>query len=279
MTTLTFLGTGGGRFATIYQPRSTGGIYLEDGVRLHIDPGPGALVNMSRLSMDPGKTDGILVSHCHPDHYTDAEVLVEGMAGGGFRKRGVIVGSRSVIEGVGNLGPAISAYHRSLAERSVVIERGSSLRIEGTEISATATFHSDPTGVGFRIKTGNGDASYVGDSELREDLVTDHEGSRVLILCLTRPLASCIPYHMCTEDAAALVGRLEPEAAILTHFGMRLLHEGADRQAQFIEKATGVRTISARDLMWVQMGRGIRVGKQRTTPPNLRSRRGGSGRG
>ncbi|MCE5296700.1 MAG: MBL fold metallo-hydrolase, partial [Euryarchaeota archaeon] len=73
MTTLTFLGTGGGRFSTIYQVRGTGGLYVKDGANIHIDPGPGAAVNMAKLKMDPAKTDVLLISHCHPDHYSDAE--------------------------------------------------------------------------------------------------------------------------------------------------------------------------------------------------------------
>ena len=68
---LVFIGTGGGRFATIYQTRSTGGFILDDGVRMHIDPGPGALTNMSKAGIDPALTESILISHCHPDHYSD----------------------------------------------------------------------------------------------------------------------------------------------------------------------------------------------------------------
>ena len=43
---LQFLGTGGGRFATISQKRMTGGFRIDDmGKRnIHVDPGPGALV-------------------------------------------------------------------------------------------------------------------------------------------------------------------------------------------------------------------------------------------
>ncbi len=91
MTRLTLLGTGGGRFATVTQERATGGVYLEDGVSLHIDPGPGSLVMMKRARLDPMRTDGILVSHCHPDHYTDAEVLLEAMTNGTQTQRGFLL--------------------------------------------------------------------------------------------------------------------------------------------------------------------------------------------
>jgi len=47
--------------------------------------------------------------------------------------------------------------------------------------------------------------------------------------------------------------------AILTHFGAKIIHAGADKQAAIIEKETGVRTIAAEDLMTVQLGKIIRV--------------------
>ena len=75
MTLVTFIGTSGGRFATISQVRGTGGVYIEDQIRIHLDPGPGALVTMSKMGMDPRLTDVIVVSHGHPDHYGDADVL------------------------------------------------------------------------------------------------------------------------------------------------------------------------------------------------------------
>ena len=48
---LTFLGSGGGRFATITQKRMTGGFRIDDidGMNIHVDPGPGALVERASL--------------------------------------------------------------------------------------------------------------------------------------------------------------------------------------------------------------------------------------
>ena len=76
---LQFLGTGGGRFATISQKRMTGGFRIDDidGKNIHVDPGPGALVRTHQYGLNPRKLNLILISHCHTDHYTDAEVLIE----------------------------------------------------------------------------------------------------------------------------------------------------------------------------------------------------------
>jgi hypothetical protein len=40
---------------------------------------------------------------------------------------------------------------------------------------------------------------------------------------------------------------------------MKLLHEGADKQAIHIEKKSGIRTVAATDLMTMQMGKNIRI--------------------
>jgi phosphoribosyl 1,2-cyclic phosphodiesterase len=45
-------------------------------------------MNMRRLALDPAKTDAVLISHCHPDHYADAEMVIEGMTKGGANDRG-----------------------------------------------------------------------------------------------------------------------------------------------------------------------------------------------
>ena len=73
-----FLGTGGGRFATITQKRKTGGIrIISDTLNMHLDPGPGALIYSLNMGLNPQRIKEILVSHAHPDHYGNAEVLIE----------------------------------------------------------------------------------------------------------------------------------------------------------------------------------------------------------
>jgi phosphoribosyl 1,2-cyclic phosphodiesterase len=259
MTKLIFLGTGGGRFSTIYQIRSTGGLYVMDGVNMHIDPGPSAAHQMHRAKLDPAKTDAVLISHCHPDHYTDAEVMIEGMSRGGLKKRGTLLASRSVLEGLNMHGPAISSYHRSLLHSIEMAEPRGETMLGDVRVRFTSTKHNDPTGVGFILETSDGLVSYVSDTELDENVSRQQEGCRVLILPLTRPSEARIPNHLCTEDAIEFVREVRPEMAIMTHFGAKLIYAGADRQAAMIEKATGVRTVAAEDLMSVQLGRSVRV--------------------
>ena len=259
MTLITFLGTGGGRFATIYQARATGGIYIEDQRNLHIDPGPGALVRMRYVGLDPLKTDAILVSHCHPDHYLDTEILIEAMTEGGSRKQGVLLASMSVIEGNGDFGPAISKYHLSKPKAVKVMQPFTKVSLKPLEISATPSAHSDTSSVGFRIQTTGGMVSYVSDTQLVEQVIKAHRHSRVLIACVTRPLGNRIPHHLSTEDAGYLIEKVKPELAVITHFGMRVIQENPDTQAKWIEDRSGVKTIAARDNMTLDLKKEIAV--------------------
>jgi len=259
MTRLTLLGTGGGRFATVTQERATGGVYLEDGVSLHIDPGPGSLVMMKRARLDPMRTDGILVSHCHPDHYTDAEVLMEAMTNGAKVRRGYLVGSRSVLQGEGGIGPAISSYHQGAMEQVHMLSPGDRVELGHVRVLATPAAHSDPSTVGFRLTTTNGEVGYVPDTSLADEVVEANRGVRVLVVPLTRPLRARIDHHLCTEDAAELVVGVGPELAVLNHMGLKTLREDPNLQAEWISKKSGVRTVVGDDLMRIRLADRISV--------------------
>ena len=80
----------------------------------------------------------------------------------------------------------------------------------------------------------------------------------MLIMCVTRPLGTRVRYHMSTEDAAVLAGVIKPEVAVLTHFGSKFVHEGAEKQAKYVQEESGIRTIAAVDFMRLTMLKGIR---------------------
>ena len=257
---MTFLGTGGGRYAAIYQTRSTGGLILEtSGKRLHIDPGPGALTNMSRIGMDPAKTDAILISHCHPDHYSDAEILIEGMCKGGVSKRGELIGSISVMEGYEKLGPRLTDYHFGMVSRYVCARPGESYDICNVRTDITSSVHSDATSVGFKFHTADGIISYVSDTDLNDSVVEDSKGARILILPVTRPTKAKIRYHLCTEDVITFADAVKPEMILFNHMGVRMIQQDPDEEASYIENKTGIRTVAAKDLTEVDVSNEITV--------------------
>ena len=261
MAKITFLGTGGGRFATITQKRATGGIYIADkALLMHVDPGPGALVKMHEFGIDPMATNVIFVSHAHPDHYTDAEILIEAMTMGGRRHRGMLIGSESIINGIKDFR-AISFYHKGLVKEVRAVKPGDKFYINyWYEMEITPSLHSDPTTVGFKLALDNGIISYISDTQYFEGLADFHKEARLMILSVTRPIGMKIPFHLSTEDAVEIVKKVNPELAILTHMGIKFMNV-ASEQANFVSEETGVNTIAAMDGMRVYMEDKIEIKK------------------
>ncbi len=248
---IVFLGTGGGRFATVTQKRKTGGIrILAEGLNLHLDPGPGSIVYSLAEGLDPRKINALLVSHSHLDHYDDAEVLIEAMTYGVTKKRGLLAASKSVLVGNEVCGPSISKYHQSAPKYLVKAELGSSFQVEGLNVLATEAHHTDPDTVGFRIESeGVGDVAYTSDTEYFEGIGNYYRGVRLLILCVMRPSGRPWKGHMTTDDAVKIVSESCPEAAVITHFGTKMILGKPMNEAKIIERKTGVRTIAAFDGM------------------------------
>ena len=167
-----------------------------------------------------------MVSHSHTDHYTDAEVILEAMTRGMTRKKGTVIGSRSVIEGYEKWGPCISKYHLSKPE-VVVMEEGDHNRFDNLNITATKTVHGDPKAVGFKLEYENFTLSYTTDTEYFPELHKHHKGADVLIASVIRAGSERISGHMCADDFEALVNEVSPKLAIMTHLGMKFIMESS----------------------------------------------------
>ena len=243
-----FLGSGGGRWTTLTQKLRTGGIRLHAERRIHLDPGPGAIVNLAQAGISALRTDAVFVTHSHPDHYNDAEILVEAMTRGMRTKRGTFAGSRSVVEGVRDLGPVLSQYHASKVAKLLVLEPGSRASVDSLEVQALPTKHSDPTNVGLSFAFDEGVVTYTSDTEYFPGIEANYQDARVLIVNVIRPADRRIPWHLCTQDVIKILHEVKPELAILNHFGMTMIGI-AEREAEHVAKKTGVRTIAAKDFM------------------------------
>lgn len=255
-----FLGTGGGRFVTITQKRRTAGIrIIGDSLNLHLDPGPGALVHSIEESLSPQRVRAVLVSHCHPDHYTDAEIFIEAMTHGMTRKQGLLAAPRSVLEGSNACETSISKYHQRMVEQKIEAAPGLSFQAAGVSISATEARHTDPAAVGFRFKTQFGEFAYTSDTEYFEGIGKYYRDLRLLALCVMRPSGRPWQGHMSTDDAIKILAEVQPRQAVITHLGMRMLLQGPEEQAKLIQHETGVSTIAARDGMVVDFGENIIV--------------------
>lgn len=258
---LVFLGSGGGRFVTVTQKRHTGGIrILGEKVNLHLDPGPGGLIYSLEAGLDPQKLTGVLVSHSHPDHYNDAEILIEAMTRGMTRKKGVLAAANSVLYGSSHVEPGISTYHQSMPVRVIACKPDVEFNIDNLHVICAEARHTDPDAVGFRFETPTlGDFAYTSDSEYFEDLGKAYKSLRLLLLCVLRPAGSPWKGHMTTDDAVKIIGEAKPEMAVLTHFGMQMIFRGPEKEARLIQEETDVPTIAAQDGMHIVIADKITV--------------------
>ncbi len=262
---LVFLGTGGGRFATITQKRRTGGIrFLSKNLNLHLDPGPGALIYSLEAGLNPQKIKAVLISHRHPDHYTNAEVLIEAITRGMLKKRGIVAAPPNILSGNTVSGPVISTYHQKMIEERIEVKPGVNFRVSDTKIVATATRHTDPEAVGFRFEIPEiGIIGYTADTEYFEGIEEEYRGARLLLICVMRPVGSPWKGHMTPKDAAKIVEEVKPEMVVATHFGMKMINSGPANEVKLIEETTGVPTVPAFDGMKLRVGKQITVGKIR----------------
>jgi phosphoribosyl 1,2-cyclic phosphodiesterase len=258
---LVFLGSGGGRFATVTQKRHTGGIrILGDKVNVYLDPGPGGLIYSLEAGLDPQKLTGVLVSHCHPDHCNDAEILIEAMTRGMTRKKGVLAAANSVLHGNSQVEPGISKYHQGMPTQVIACKPDVEFSIDNTHVVCAEARHTDPDAVGFRFKTpALGDFAYTSDSEYFEGMCKAYKDLRLLLLCVLRPTDSPWKGHMTTDDATKIIGEANPKMAVLTHFGMQMIFRGPEKEARLVEEKTGVPTVAAQDGMHVVIADKINV--------------------
>ncbi len=247
---LHFLGTGGGRHVMTSQMRRTAGIRLvHDDTHVHIDPGPGALVFSNWAQLSPRKLDALIVTHCHPDHYSDAEVFIEAMTNGTHTKRGVLAATTSVLEGAEGIGPSISDYHKGLVRDLLTLEKGIRFSVNSLDFMATEARHSDSHSVGLRVETPYGSIGYTSDTGYFEGVSEQYLGNRLLILCTVWPGGSPINIHLGTDDALRILEEARPKACILTHFGVRMLRADPEREATYLQEETGISVVAARDGM------------------------------
>lgn len=248
---------------TMTQRRRTAGIrIIHQNLNVHLDPGPGALVHSINEGFDPRRLTAVFVSHCHPDHYTDAEVLIEAMTNGMTKKRGTLVADKAVLQGSSVCEASISKYHQSMTMQTIEAIPHLSFPLQTLQVSVTQARHTDPDAVGFRFRTKEfGDFAYTSDTEYFEGISEFYEKARLLILCVMRPSGKPWKGHMTTTDAIRIINEAQPERAVLTHLGMQMLFKGPDKEAENIEQATGVKTVAAFDGMQIMLGDKIEMGK------------------
>lgn len=265
---LTFLGTGGGRFSMIKQLRQTGGMFLEDGeFSCVIDPAPGALVRAREAGIELEGLDAIIVSHAHLDHHGDMDVMIEAMTDGGKEQRGTLLCAESVLDGAAvpetyvegggvygaEVPPSLDPYHESLVGEIVRLNDGKDVELGPYTMTCIETEHSDPRTVAFTLEKDGFRAGFVTDTGPFDGLAEFFSGCDALVVNVMRPHDRDWKGHLNTEDAAELLNAVEPELAVLQHFGAALIYASVNDEEEWLGEHTDVDFVMAEDGMEIDL--------------------------
>lgn len=245
MNQLTFLGTGGARVLVFKQLLASGGIWLEMGeTRMHLDPGPGALVQATKRKLDPTKLDAILLSHAHLDHVADANSMIEAMTTGGFHPRGKVIGPRQAFEE----DPVVFKYLRGYVSEIAYWEEGGTQEVGAVKIQTPVRHHHPAETYGMIFEGSGARWAYIADTKYFPELA-QHYRAPVIVMntVLLEPKENI--NHLSIPDAKRLIEDLRPEVAVLTHFGMTVWRAHPWEIAERLSQETGVKVVAARDGM------------------------------
>jgi phosphoribosyl 1,2-cyclic phosphodiesterase len=245
-----FVGTGGARVVVAKQARSTGGLWLKyRSTNLYIDPGPGALVRLrsSKNGLDPSHLDGIILTHKHLDHANDVNVMIEAMAEGGFKKRGHLFCPGDAIEE----DPVVFGYVRSYLEGLDLLRPNGRYQLKDVDFTAPAR-HIHPVetyGLVFHL---NKKIGIIADTRFWEGLPDVYGQVDILVANVLRvkPITPSENIdHLSVDDFKAIITAVQPQLAVMTHFGMNFIKEQPRLFARKIKDETGIDVIAAYDGM------------------------------
>ncbi len=245
MSSVIFLGTGGGRMVVLNQLRKSGGFWLKlDDVNILHDPGPGSLVMAQQLRLKPRTLDAIVLSHRHIDHSNDINVMIEAMTGGGFQPRGRLIVPADCL----NSDPVVLQYVRPFVEIDE-IKKGTEITIQGIKIEFPIKNMHPVETYGAIYTFSSGRLGYIPDTEYFPGLVDAYRNVDFLIVNVVRMKTDKRIRHLNMDEAAELINEIRPKQAILTHFGLQVLKSSPERQARIISEKTGIDVVAAYDGM------------------------------
>jgi phosphoribosyl 1,2-cyclic phosphodiesterase len=244
-----FFGTGGARFVAASQVRATGGLWLNyKATNLFIDPGPGAVVRIhgAKDHFDPGRLDGIILTHKHLDHANDVNIMIEAMTEGGFKKKGVLFCPEDAVTG----DRVVLRYAVDYIDKVDLLKEKKSYTIKDVTFTTPVRhIHGVETyGLIFHLNVTIG---LISDTRFFDELPDIYHTDYLIVNVLrTQPIEKDRPLdHLSLDDFASIISKARPKVAIMTHFGLTMIKGKPWLLAEELKKKTGVEVIAAYDGM------------------------------
>jgi phosphoribosyl 1,2-cyclic phosphodiesterase len=244
-----FLGTAGARFVMIRQLRASGGLWVRSGSNnILIDPGPGSVVRCatSRPKLDPSTLNAIILTHRHLDHVNDANVMIEAMTEGGFKKRGVVFLPEDAIA----QDPVILKYAQGYAGKIELLKESRKYEIGDLSFETTPRLRHPCETYGLKFSLNGTTVSFLSDTEYFKG-IEEYFRTDVVIINVVFFEPHPGVGHLSFDDAKNIIAEIKPKKAVLTHFGMTMIKANPHFLAKKLSWETGMEVVAASDGMSV----------------------------
>lgn len=247
-----FLGTAGARFVVARQLRFSAGTWMElSGTQLLLDPGPGTLLRCRKVRppLEPLELAGIILSHKHLDHSTDVNIMIEAMADGGLKRRGVLLAPADALEGE---DPVVLRYVRPFLERIEILADGQTYEVGRVRIHLVPHHHGQVETYGIILEAEEGRLGFMVDTKFFPELPERYAGCRFLVINTVLREWNPNLDHLSLPEALEVVKAVRPKLAVLTHFGMTMLRGKPWELAAEASEKLGLKVVAAADGMTVE---------------------------
>ncbi len=250
-----FLGTAGARFVMARQLRASGGIYLELlGQKIALDPGPGALVRMtrSRPALDPSRLEAVILSHKHIDHSNDVNILLDAMTAGGLKKRGILMAPEECLDGP---DAVVLRYLRDHLERIDILKPEKAYRLGPLTVRTTRRHDHEAETYGLKFYLPGQVLGFMVDTGYFPGLLESYRDVDILVMSVLRVREAEGNYikHLTAVEATRILKELKPRRVYLTHFGLTMLQADPRKVAGKMVEETGVEVLAAYDGLTVTL--------------------------
>jgi hypothetical protein len=239
-----FLGTAGDVIVTGKQSRASGGIAMElEGLRILLNPGPGAVVRACQYQINLREVDVVIATQNTILAANDVNAVVDGMTNGGLDTKGVLLCSSEVIDGIGKLNPAISSQHKEQIEKIITLKPEQKVALNSIEFIPTEV---KGTGVGLKIKTTDATIGYTSVTGYSRQIAEQYDGCDLLIICVPH-LTKKSEDGLNVEDAIKFIQIAKPRMVVVTGFGVKLLEGDLLGSIREMQRQTQIETVAAKE--------------------------------
>lgn len=249
---LTILGSG----TNVHPTRAGAGYLIQTDHTILLDFGPRTLSNLLKTGINRHRITHILISHYHPDHFSDFitfffDAVIYSKHEGGLRPDLTIIGPRGTKKLMRTIMACFPSFSRPPFGVTFKEAGDRPFTIGNTRVTPrTMTHVPDLHAVGYRIDYRGKSVAYSGDTQYCANVVRLCSDADVGVLDCSWPANKPGPAHL----DARLCGRVAREAGldrlVLSHFYP--IAERYDVKGQAQEIFTGT-VVAARDRMVVTL--------------------------